>query len=139
VPAPTPVAPPAAPKKVKHRGRADRTVRVPEAAAEAKVASAAVTPQSADPGLPRTARPAEVVAVRSSRQTPREEPDRPLSRRERRRAAKIAAEQAEEQARMERQMERDAKTMGKREREHVDWVKELVNVPVDPTLTTRQK
>jgi hypothetical protein len=29
--------------------------------------------------------------------------------------------------------------MGKREREHVDWVQRLVNMPADPTLTTREK
>jgi hypothetical protein len=136
-PAPA-VAPTPTPKKVKHRGKADRTVRVPETTADPKTA-AATPPAVAEGGLPRTARPAEVVAVRSSRKSTPSEPERALSRRERRRAAKLAAEQAEEQARLERQLERDAKTMGRREQEHVDWVKDLVNVPVDPTLTSRQK
>jgi len=126
-------APPA--KKVKHQGRADRTVRVPEPPVEATPAPVV----GDDSGLPRTARPAEVVAVSSSRQAPAAEPERPMTRRERRRAAKLAAEQAEERARLERQLERDAEKMGQGEREHVDWVKELVNVPVDPTLTTRRK
>jgi hypothetical protein len=36
-------------------------------------------------------------------------------------------------------MERDAKAMGKREREHVDWVQHLISLPDDPTLVSRQK
>jgi hypothetical protein len=29
--------------------------------------------------------------------------------------------------------------MGKREREHVDWLRELTNIPDDPTLMSRRK
>ena len=84
---------------------------------------------SGDEVLPRTARPAEVVAVEAL----------PKGRRARRRAAKLAAERAAAEERLMRQIEREATTMNKREREHVDWVKHLVSLPNDPTLTTRQK
>jgi len=62
-----------------------------------------------------------------------------MSRRARRRAAKLAAAQAEEAARLAKQMAEEEKSIGKREREHIDWVKHLTEVPVDPTLLTRQK
>ena len=63
----------------------------------------------------------------------------PKGRRANRRAAKLAAERAAADERLTRQIEREAITMNKREREHVDWVKHLVSLPNDPTLTTRQK
>jgi protein subunit release factor B len=62
-----------------------------------------------------------------------------MSRRERRRAAKLAAARAEEAARLAKQMAEEEKSIDKREREHIDWVKHLTSVPVDPTLLTRQK
>jgi hypothetical protein len=114
----------------KTKGRADRTVRVPEA-----VRPEPVRP-SATADLPRTARPAEVV--HTSRSSP-EPSDLPKGRRARKRAAKLAAERAELEERLERQRERDSQSMGKREREHVAWVQRLVNMPTDPTLETRKK
>lgn len=92
-----------------------------------------------DEELPRTARPAQVVSVQPTRPSPDAEPGLPKGRRARRRAAKLAAARAEEEARLARQLEQEEKAMGKREREHVDWVKRLTNIPADPTLTSRQK
>ena len=121
----------------KRRGRAKR-----ERAAEP---ATVVRPEPLGPDpsppetLPRTARPAQVIAVEPSRPSPDAEPERPMSRRERRRAAKLAAARAEEAARLAKQMAEEEKSIGKREREHIDWVKHLTEVPVDPTLLTRQK
>jgi hypothetical protein len=67
------------------------------------------------------------------------EPELPKGRLARRRAERLAAERAEQQARLAAQLERDETTMGKREREHVAWVQRLVEMPADPTLTTRDK
>jgi len=91
------------------------------------------------PAQPRTTRPVEVVAVEASRPAPDGGAPTPKGRLARRRAAKRAAERAEAEAQLRRLMEREATTMNKREREHVDWVKHLVSLPDDPTLTTRQK
>jgi hypothetical protein len=121
----------------KRRGRAERQ--------RASQATTVVRPEPLGPEpspeetLPRTARPAQVVAVEPSRPSPDAEPERPMSRRERRRAAKLAAARAEEAARRAKQMAEEEKSIGKREREHIDWVKHLTSVPVDPTLLTRQK
>jgi len=121
----------------KRRGRAERT--------RAAKSTTVVRPEPLGPEpspeetLPRTARPAQVVAVEPSRPSADAEPERPMSRRERRRAAKLAAARAEEAARLAKQMAEEEKSIDKREREHIDWVKHLTSVPVDPTLLTRQK
>ena len=121
----------------KRRGRAERT--------RATKSTTVVRPEPLGPEpspeetLPRTARPAQVVAVEPSRPSADAEPERPMSRRERRRAAKLAAARAEEAARLAKQMAEEEKSIDKREREHIDWVKHLTSVPVDPTLLTRQK
>jgi hypothetical protein len=125
-----PVPPPA--RKAKARGRADQTVRVYE-----PVKPEAVRQAKGD--LPRTSRPAEVVAVEATRPSPAAEPGEIRGRRARRRAAKLARERAEWEAREAKLREEDARTMGKREREHVDWVERLVSLPDDPSLITRQK
>jgi len=44
-----------------------------------------------------------------------------------------------ERSRWARRLDRDTQRLGKREREHVDWVKHLVSIPPDPTLLTREK
>lgn len=87
--------------------------------------------------LPRTARPAEVVAVQPSSRLA--DVELPRGWRARRRAAKLAAERAAQEERLARQRERDAESLGKREREHVAWVERLVSMPADPTLESRQK
>jgi hypothetical protein len=112
----------------KHKGRADRTVRVPDPVRPEPVRRKSNAPED----LPRTARPAEVVAVHTSR-TPTPA-DLPKGRRARRRAEKLAAERAEQEERLARQRERDAASMGKREREHIAWVKRLTDMPADPSL-----
>jgi hypothetical protein len=130
----TPAA--AAPKsKVKQRGRADKTVRVPPAVQPERVRSE----QATEDPLPRTVRPAEVVAVKATKPSPAAEPAPPKGRRARRRAAKLAAIRAEEEARLAKQRERDAKAMDSREREHVEWLQRLSSLPDDPTLVTRKK
>lgn len=121
---------------MKHRGRADRTVRVPPPVQPEPVR---VEPAATEDGLPRTVRPAEVVAVAPSKPSAAAEPAMPTGRRAKRRAAKLAAERAEEEERLARQRERDAKTMGSREREHVEWLQRLSALPDDPTLVTRKK
>lgn len=45
----------------------------------------------------------------------------------------------EDPSRWARRLNRETKRLGKREREHVDWVKHLVSIPPDPTLLTREK
>ena len=45
----------------------------------------------------------------------------------------------DDRSRWARRLDRDTKRLGKREREHVDWVKHLVSIPPDPTLLTRDK
>ncbi len=133
-PAPAAVTLPAKPSKSRRRGKADAPASAPPVRAEPV--------RHAKKDMPRTTRPAEVVAVAATQPslgaTSAAAPE-PKGRRARRRAARLAAERAEIQARLDRQMERDAKAMGKREREHVDWVKHLVSLPDDPTLTTRRK
>jgi hypothetical protein len=132
--APTSAAPPKG--KVKHRGRADRTVRVPP-----PVQPEPVRAETAATGevLPRTARPAQVVAVQASKPSSAAESTVKMGRRAKRRAARLAAERAAEEERLARQREREEKTMGRREREHVEWFQRLSALPDDPTLTTRKK
>jgi hypothetical protein len=93
--------------------------------------------------VPRTAKPAEVVAAELSPPSPAAEPTvQRTSRRAKRRAAReaerVAAEQAAIAAR-EARLDRRAPALDKREREHVDWVKHLVSLPNDPTLASREK
>jgi hypothetical protein len=123
------------PPKSKRRGRADKSVRVPEAVQPEPVTASS----SSEVNLPRTTRPAQVVAVKPSRPSPDAEPALPKGRRARRRAAKLAAERAEQEERIARQRERDAQSLGKREREHIAWLENLTSMPADPTLTTRKK
>jgi hypothetical protein len=120
---------------VKQRGRTDKSVRVPSPVQPEPVR----TEQVSEARLPRTIRPAEVVAVQATKPSPAAEPALPKGRRARRRAQKLAAIRAEEEARLAKQRERDAKTMGSREREHVEWLQRLSNLPDDPTLVTRKK
>ncbi len=164
-----PPAPAPAPKQAKARGRAEKTARVPEKKAApgkstppqpVRPAVAAPAPTAAPaPAAPAAAKPAATKKTRAkparakpapapakpsttaapAQSAPAADTGMPKGRRARRRAAKIAAMVAEEQARRAKQLELDEKTMGKREREHVDWVKHLTSIPADPTLTTRQK
>jgi hypothetical protein len=126
-------APPASKSKVKQRGKADKTARVPVQPEPVR------TEQVTENRLPRTTRPAEVVAVQATKPSPAAEPALPKGRRARRRALKLAAIRAEEEARLAKQRERDAKAMGSREREHVEWLQRLSTLPDDPTLVTRKK
>jgi hypothetical protein len=80
-----------------------------------------------------------VLAVQATRPSSDAEPGAPTGRRARRRAAKLAAARAQEEARLAKQIALEEKAMGKREREHVDWVKHLTSIPDDPTLVSRKK
>jgi hypothetical protein len=99
--------------------------------------------------VPRTAKPAEVVAVSVASKGTR---GRRAQRRAAKLAEKVAAEEAALAARQARLRRRSEKAMGvgeelgdaeqelnKREKEHVDWVQHLISLPNDPTLTTRNK
>jgi hypothetical protein len=107
------------------------------------VAVVAPEPVAAVGSVPRTARPAEVVAVQSSGKSPATgSGPEPKGRLARRRAAKLAERRAAAEAAAaarEERLSRRAKELDKREKEHVDWVQNLVNLPADPTLTTRQR
>jgi hypothetical protein len=96
---------------------------------------------AAESVVPRTAKPAQVVAVEASQ--PSVAPAvQPTGRRAKRRAAReaerVAAEQTAIAARDARR-DRRAPALDKRELEHVDWVQHLISLPNDPTLTSRDK
>ncbi len=45
----------------------------------------------------------------------------------------------DEQPRRARRRDRDLKSLPRKEREHVDWLEEMMSLPPDPTLLTRKK